>query len=178
MDHILGLKCSLCGREYRLNEIEYVCLKHGDLGNVDVVYDMRLVARQVSKRKLANDCDYSIWRYRALLPIEPDSLVLPLQIGWTPLYHSKPLGDSLEMLAMMDAPRLLPEQRDVLLGLLDSAAKKDLRLVAAYCKGHTSIKDSTVVAGCSPRIQPVEHSRRKLAFRYDPSCMPIGGRGD
>jgi threonine synthase len=97
MDHILGLRCSLCGREYGLNEIEYVCPKHGDLGNVDVVYDMRRVARQVSKRKLADDRDYSIWRYQALLPIEPDSPALPLQIGWTPLYHSKPLGDSLEM---------------------------------------------------------------------------------
>ncbi len=97
MDHILGLKCSLCGREYGLNEIEYVCPKHGDLGNVDVVYDMRRVARQVSKRKLADDRDYSIWRYRALLPIESDSSALPLQIGWTPLYRSKQLGDSLEM---------------------------------------------------------------------------------
>src|SRR5512136_2582641 len=97
MDHILGLKCSLCGREYGLNEIEYVCPKHGDLGNVDVVYDMRRVARQISKRKLADDRDYSIWRYRALLPIEPDSPALPLQIGWTPLYHSQRVCDELKL---------------------------------------------------------------------------------
>jgi len=97
MEHILGLKCSLCGREYGLNEIEYVCPKHGDAGNVEVVYDLKKVARQLSKRKLADDPGMSIWRYRALLPIEPDSPALPLQIGWTPLYHARQLGQALDL---------------------------------------------------------------------------------
>jgi threonine synthase len=87
----------LCGQEYGLNEIDYVCPKHGDMGNVDLLYDMRKVARGMGTRKLAQDRDYSIWRYRALLPIEPDSPALPLQIGWTPLYRSKRLGDHLKM---------------------------------------------------------------------------------
>jgi len=97
MDHVLGFKCSLCGQEYGLNEIEYVCPKHGDAGNVDVVYDLRQIAQRWTKRQLADDRDYSIWRYRPLLPIEPDSPALPLQIGWTPLYRSPRLRNHLQM---------------------------------------------------------------------------------
>ena len=97
MDHVLGFKCSLCGQEYSLNEIEYVCPKHGDAGNVDVVYDLPKIAKRWTKQRLADDRDYSIWRYRPLLPIEPDSPALPLQIGWTPLYRSPRLCDHLQM---------------------------------------------------------------------------------
>jgi threonine synthase len=97
MDHVLGFKCSLCGQEYGLNEIEYVCPKHGDAGNVDVVYDLPKIAKRWTKQRLADDRDYSIWRYRPLLPIEPDSPALPLQIGWTPLYRSPRLCDHLQM---------------------------------------------------------------------------------
>jgi threonine synthase len=97
MDHVLGFKCSLCGQEYGLDEIEYVCPKHGDMGNVDIVYDFKKVAKKFGKRKLAENTDYSIWRYRALLPIKEDSPALPLQIGWTPLYHSQQLCEFLKM---------------------------------------------------------------------------------
>jgi threonine synthase len=67
------------------------------MGNVDVVYDLRKVGKRFTKRKLAENRDYSIWRYRALLPIERDSPALPLQIGWTPLYRSRRLCDHLKM---------------------------------------------------------------------------------
>jgi len=97
MDHVLGFKCSLCGQEYGLAELDYVCPKHGSAGNVDVVYDLPKIARRWNRRRLADDHDYSIWRYRPLLPIEPNSPALPLQIGWTPLYHSQRLCDYLKM---------------------------------------------------------------------------------
>ncbi len=97
MDHILGFKCSLCGQEYDLRQVEYVCPKHGDMGNLDVVYDFGQVAKKLTKRKLAENTNYSIWRYRALLPIREDSSALPLQIGGTPLYRSPRLNDALKM---------------------------------------------------------------------------------
>ncbi len=97
MDHVLGFRCSLCGQEYGLDEIDYVCPKHGDMGNLDVVYDFKKVGKQFTRRKLAENRDYSIWRYRALLPIEPDSPALPLQIGWTPLYRSQRLNALVNM---------------------------------------------------------------------------------
>jgi len=97
MDHVLGFKCSLCGQEYGLSEVEYVCPKHGDMGNLDVVYDLNKIARRWSRKKLSQDRDQSIWRYRPLLPLEPDSSVVPLQIGATPLYRPQRLCDHLKL---------------------------------------------------------------------------------
>ena len=42
MDHVLGLRCVLCGAEYDVSEVLYVCPKHGDEGMVDVVYFLTL----------------------------------------------------------------------------------------------------------------------------------------
>lgn len=97
MDHVLGFKCSLCGQEYGLDQVDYVCPKHGDAGNLDVVYDLPQIARRWPRQQLADDRDTSIWRYRPLLPIAPDSPALPLQIGWTPLYRPQRVCDALEL---------------------------------------------------------------------------------
>nr|HPL30197.1 threonine synthase [Anaerolineae bacterium] len=95
MDHVRALKCLICGREYRPDEIEYVCPLHGDQGIVDVQYDYASIAGRISPRTLAKDRDYTIWRYRPLLPIEPTSPVPPLSVGWTPLYRAGRLAAGL-----------------------------------------------------------------------------------
>jgi threonine synthase len=95
MDHVLGLRCVLCGDEYGVDEVLYVCPKHGDEGILDVLYDYDLIATRLTKEDLARNHDYSIWRYTPLLPIAADSPRPPLQIGWTPLYHPQRLGEKL-----------------------------------------------------------------------------------
>jgi threonine synthase len=95
VDQVRGLKCVLCGAEYEPDEVLYVCPKHGDEGIVDVIYDYDLIATRLTKEGLANNHDYSIWRYAPLLTVEDDSPRPPLQIGWTPLYHAKRLGEKL-----------------------------------------------------------------------------------
>ncbi len=95
MDHIKSLKCLICGAEYRPDEIAYVCPKHGDDGIVDVQYDYALIGRRISPATLAENRDYTIWRYRPLLPIELDSPVPPLTVGWTPLYRADRLAAGL-----------------------------------------------------------------------------------
>ena len=92
MDHVLGLKCVLCGAEYDVDEVLYVCPKHGNEGALDVVYDYDLIARRLTKDHLARDQQTrSIWRYADLLPIADASLAPPLQVGWTPLYRAERL---------------------------------------------------------------------------------------
>lgn len=93
MDHILGLKCVLCGEEYSTDEVLYVCPKHGYEGILDVQYDYELIAKRLTKDGLAQNHDYSIWRYKPLLPIDAESPAPPLQVGWTPLYRAKRLGE-------------------------------------------------------------------------------------
>jgi threonine synthase len=95
MDYVKSLRCLICGREYRPDEIDYVCPLHGDDGIVDVRYDYDLIGRRISPQTLAEDRDYTIWRYKPLLPVEPESPVPPLTVGWTPLYRADRLAEGL-----------------------------------------------------------------------------------
>ena len=91
MDHIKHLKCLICGKEYAPDEVEYVCPDHGNEGILDVVYDYDVILSRISKNKLAQDSDQTIWRYKAMLPIAPDAEVPPLAVGGTPLYDARPV---------------------------------------------------------------------------------------
>jgi threonine synthase len=97
MDHILHLKCLICGEEYDASEVEYVCPNHGNEGILDVVYDYDLIGRNLSKEQLQQDTNNSIWRYRPLLPVAPDASVPPLRVGWTPLYAAPRLANKLDL---------------------------------------------------------------------------------
>jgi len=118
LEHVIGLKCVICGKEYGADEIEYVCPDHGDEGIVDVQYDYDLIGRRFSKGDLLHSTDFTIWRYKPLLPVKPDSPVPPLTVGWTPLYNS---------------PRLAAE-----LGLKQVWVKDDGRLPTASFKDRAS----------------------------------------
>jgi threonine synthase len=64
---------------------------------VDVIYDYELIKKRLGKESLAQDCNYTIWRYKPLLPVGAASPVPPLQVGWTPLYRALRLGEQLGM---------------------------------------------------------------------------------
>ncbi|MCB9108620.1 MAG: threonine synthase [Anaerolineales bacterium] len=95
IDHILHLKCLICGKTYAPDEIAYVCPDHGADGIVDVEYDYDLIGRRISQGDLLYNTNYTIWRYKPLLPIKRDSKVPPLTVGWTPLYRTRRLADEL-----------------------------------------------------------------------------------
>ncbi|KAA3658226.1 MAG: threonine synthase [Chloroflexi bacterium] len=95
MDHVKHLKCLICGKEYATDEIEYICPDHGNDGIVDVRYDYELIKTRISPESLAKNEDYTIWRYKPLLPIAADAEVPPLSIGWTPLYEAPRLANKL-----------------------------------------------------------------------------------
>ena len=95
MDHLLHLKCLICGKSYSPDEIDYVCPDHGNEGIVDAQYDYDLIGRRISRGDLLHCTDYSIWRYKPLLPVKPDAAVPPLTVGWTPLYRVDRLAGEL-----------------------------------------------------------------------------------
>ncbi|MCK5069015.1 MAG: threonine synthase [Desulfocapsa sp.] len=97
MDHIIHLKCLVCGKEHATDDIEYICPEHGNDGIVDVRYDYDLLKTRIDKESLAANNDYSIWRYKPLLPVSPDAEVPPLAIGWTPLYEAPRLAKKLQL---------------------------------------------------------------------------------
>ncbi len=91
MNNIAGLRCVECEQEHRVGETEYVCAKCG--GNLDVLYDYDQVRAMVSKASLSGDHNYTMWRYRALLPLEDSSAAPPLTVGWTPIYDCVALAE-------------------------------------------------------------------------------------
>ncbi len=95
MDHVIGLQCTICGQRYSVNEVQYVCPEHGDDGTLDVLYDYELIAHRLSRETLTASRDFTIWRYKPLLPVKPDSPVPPLRVGWTPLYPAPRLAEKL-----------------------------------------------------------------------------------
>ena len=97
MDQVKTLKCVLCQREYGPQEVEYTCPLCGNAGILEVLYDYDKVSKRISKESLAKNSDYSIWRYRPLLPIKEDSPTPPLHVGWTPLYPAFRLRRKLEL---------------------------------------------------------------------------------
>src|SRR5512136_858573 len=97
MDHVKSLKCLICGKEYAPDAIDYVCPDHGDEGIVDVQYDYDLIGRRLNPQMLEQNPDRTIWRYRPLLPIEPESPVPPLTVGGTPLYKTDRLAAALKL---------------------------------------------------------------------------------
>ena len=95
MNHILNLKCLICGEEYSQDEVEYVCPKHGNEGILDVRYDYELIGQNFSRNQLRQSQDDTIWRYKPLLPVNPAAPVPPLKVGWTPLYETPRLAGGL-----------------------------------------------------------------------------------
>lgn len=101
MKRVHGYRCTLCGREYPFGPELYTCPACGEKGILDIVYDYNAVKGSLTRETLAACRDFSMWRYRALMPIADTTDVSRfLRIGWSPLYKSLRLGDELELGAL------------------------------------------------------------------------------
>ena len=60
MDHVISLRCLICGKKYGVDEIDYVCPDHGAEGIVDVQYDYDLIRQRLRKQDLASSREYTI----------------------------------------------------------------------------------------------------------------------
>lgn len=97
MADILELRCTVCDCTYAPGELTYTCPTCGQVGTLDILYDYDKLHLQVSRDELVGSRDYSIWRYRELLPINRDTDVPTLQVGFTPLYNTPRLADILQI---------------------------------------------------------------------------------
>jgi threonine synthase len=71
------------------------CTACGEKGILDILFDYDEVKKELNRDTLKADRDNSMWRYRALMPLNGEGLSKFLRIGWTPLYESLRLGDEL-----------------------------------------------------------------------------------
>lgn len=93
--YITNYRCLLCGTEYEFNSVSYVCPSHGAVGSLDVRYDYRAIQQVTGPEHIARSKKRSMWRYLPLLPVKDETLIPPLEVGWTPLYHAPRLGQQL-----------------------------------------------------------------------------------
>ena len=92
MRHVTGARCVRCGRTYEAVPNLTNCECGGIL---DIEYDYASIRRTLTKEKLASRTNYSMWRYRELLPVEDETPDTPLRVGWSPLYEEKRLAEEL-----------------------------------------------------------------------------------
>ncbi|MEG0133601.1 MAG: threonine synthase [Clostridium sp.] len=92
MEKIKHLVCSKCGKQVG-EDVMYNCPDCGGEGTLDVIYNMDLVKKELTKEYLKSSEDKNVWRYMPILPLESREGAAPLQIGWTPLYKAKRLEE-------------------------------------------------------------------------------------
>jgi threonine synthase len=95
MEYFTGYICSLCGKEYAGDEVQYTCPKDG--GNLDVVLDTVSIRQNYQMEDILASTEPSLWRYLPLLPVgDPDGNGTPLRAaGWTPVYSPERLAKEL-----------------------------------------------------------------------------------
>ena len=91
----VGYLCSVCGKEYGVDEATYVCPDDG--GNLDVILDYEGINKQYKIADITSSREESLWRYLPLLPVsDPGGQATPLHAaGWTPTFAPIPLAEQL-----------------------------------------------------------------------------------
>ena len=92
MKNVLYGKCVKCGKTYEATPDLTTCECGGIL---DITYDYDYIKTQLTKEKLAERRERTMWRYRELLPIEETTEPTPLWVGWSPLYEEPRLAELL-----------------------------------------------------------------------------------
>ena len=96
VNKIKHLRCSKCGKTFS-EVVMYHCDDCGSEGTLDVVYNLEVVRKQLSKEYLKNNERRDLWRYMPILPLESDKGIAPLKVGMTPLYKGKRLEELLNI---------------------------------------------------------------------------------
>ncbi|HDL17760.1 MAG TPA: threonine synthase [Bacteroidetes bacterium] len=90
----IKLKCSTCGTEYSVDQIEYTCPLCGPLlGTLDVIYNYTEIGRKLTKDFLRKNPVFSLWRYLPILPVSQPTMIPDLHVGWTPVYRAVKLEE-------------------------------------------------------------------------------------
>lgn len=92
MRNVVCARCVKCGKEYEAVPNLENCSCGGIL---DIIYDYDYIKTKLTKDVLKNRTDYSMWRYREVLPVEESTPNTPLRVGWSPLYETQRLADIL-----------------------------------------------------------------------------------
>lgn len=95
MKYVKEYECTLCGNTYTDFTLN-TCPSCGERGILDVVYDYESMKKEVNFDYFKSNNDYSMLRYTPMMSIN-NGIENSLNVGWTPLYHSKNIGKLYDM---------------------------------------------------------------------------------
>lgn len=97
MRNVKHAQCTRCGKTYAAVPDLTTCSCGGIL---EIVYDYEYIRSVLTKKQLSERREPTMWRYRELLPVEPDTPAPPLRVGWSPLYKTDALAKKLGLKAL------------------------------------------------------------------------------
>ena len=95
MAKIIALKDTVTGKTFQPDELDYFNPEVGQVATLDILYDYDALRQTVDRDALQANRETTLWRYRDLLPIETETVVPPLAVGWTTLYQTPRLTQEL-----------------------------------------------------------------------------------
>lgn len=95
MADVKELRCVIGDCRYEVDEVSYTCPEHGEVATLDILYDYSALRAALDRDALSASRLSNCWRYRALMPVSPESKVPPLAVGWTPLYETPRIAKNL-----------------------------------------------------------------------------------
>ena len=93
MKNVIGARCTVCGNLIEATPNITVCPRCG--GIMDIEYDYDYIRAKLTPYDLMDSDDFSMWRYKAFLPVEGKSKLPKLRVGWSPFYKADRLGEVL-----------------------------------------------------------------------------------
>ncbi|MBN2557298.1 MAG: pyridoxal-phosphate dependent enzyme, partial [Clostridia bacterium] len=95
MSNVSGYECTVCARQYSAGNNLLTCPVCGETGILEIMYDYSSLGRVMTRKFLEGNRDYSMWRYKAAISLDPGDTHRHLRVGWTPLYKSNRLASDL-----------------------------------------------------------------------------------
>ncbi|HZO28983.1 MAG TPA: threonine synthase [Chloroflexota bacterium] len=182
MGSVKGLQCRECGELYPAEAI-HVC--EMCFGPLEVAYDYDVIGNRVSRESIAAG-PKSLWRYKALLPIESDRYV-DSQAGFTPLVQAANLGKALGLknvyvkndtvnptFSFKDRPVSIASSKALELGF-DTLACASTGNLAGSVAAHAAKAGMRGVVFIPADLEP---SKISGALAYSPTLVAVDGNYD
>jgi threonine synthase len=183
MGYVKGLTCRECGREYPVEPI-YVC--EFCFGPLEVVYDYKSIKKFLTK-KVIEQREKSLWRYRELLPIDGEPRV-GLNSGYTPLLKADNLAKVLRVKELyikddtVAHPTLSFKDRVVAIALTKA---KEFGFDTVACASTGNLAHSVSAQGAKSGFNrfifipaTLEASKIVASLVYEPNLIAVDGNYD
>ncbi|MBZ4687722.1 MAG: threonine synthase [Clostridiales bacterium] len=161
MENVKHLKCIKCNATYPAKPDTYTCSQCG--GILDVRYDYEYISQKVNKETFNARKEFSMWRYREFLPIEEESPVSPLRVGWSPLYKAERLGETLGLSSLYVKDD----------GLNPTASLKDRASAVAVVKAKEAGADTVACSSTGNAASSLAGNAASMGLK---ACIFVPGR--